>query len=196
MHDGAVSEVPAPPPYTPLPAQSAARADLRGNIRDLVAYATTEAGAARKAARWWSLIHLWLGLPTAVVAAVAGITGLASTTGRVPAAILALAAACLSAASTFLGADGKATNSLRQAAAWTTLAADGRLVDAFEGNRAVSADLRNQLSLLLQRQDAILSGDLEVARQLREHGAGRVVSPADFPYPSPPGSVSSPGEGE
>jgi hypothetical protein len=40
--------------------------------------------------RWW---HWLLGIPAAVLAAVAGFTGLASVTGRVPAAILALIAA-------------------------------------------------------------------------------------------------------
>ena len=42
--------------------------------------------------RWW---HWLLGIPTAVLAAIAGFTGLASVAGRVPAAILALIAAVL-----------------------------------------------------------------------------------------------------
>jgi hypothetical protein len=154
---------------------SAARDQLRSSIRDLINKADQEAKTARTSAARWRLTHLLLGLPTAVLAAIAGFTGLISTTGRVPAAILALVAAALSAASTFLGSEARAATKEKLSSAWTTLSSDAQLIAAFEGNRARSVVLRNQLSLLYERQDAIMASELETARKLREKGAGRSI---------------------
>ena len=55
-----------------------------------------------KLAKRWGLVHLALGIPAAILSAAAGITGLAISAGRVPAAIIALVAAAVSASSAFL----------------------------------------------------------------------------------------------
>jgi hypothetical protein len=176
------------------PSSGPGRADLRQQLTGLAERANDEAQRSRVVASRWSTTHLALGLPTAVLAAVAGATGLASAAGRIPAAILALAAAGLSAASTFLKGDSRAADTWKRAAAWSTLSADARLVAAYEGNRARSAEIRNQLAQLLARQDAIMNDDLETARRLRAEGVGRVVEPDDHsPYYSDEQPPSSPG---
>src|SRR5487761_45424 len=68
-----------------------------------------------------------LGLPAAVLAAVAGATGLISAAGRVPAAVIALVAAGLTAAATFLNSDDNQKSNIVMSAAWSELADDARL---------------------------------------------------------------------
>jgi hypothetical protein len=62
-----------------------------------------------------------------VLAAVAGATGLISAAGRVPAAIIALVAAGLTAAATFLNSDDNQKSNIVMSAAWSELADDARL---------------------------------------------------------------------
>jgi hypothetical protein len=50
-----------------------------------------------ESAKHWRLVHWLLGIPAAGLAATAGFTGLATVTGRVPAAVLALVAALFGA---------------------------------------------------------------------------------------------------
>jgi hypothetical protein len=55
----------------------------------------------------WSRVSLVIGLPAAILAAVAGVTALASTAGRIPAGILAIASAGLGSAAAFLDSQGR-----------------------------------------------------------------------------------------
>ena len=55
----------------------------------------------------WSRVALVLGLPAAILAAVAGVTALASTAGRILAGIIAIASACLGSAAAFLDSQGR-----------------------------------------------------------------------------------------
>jgi hypothetical protein len=55
----------------------------------------------------WSRVYLVIGLPAAALAAVAGVTALASTAGRIPAGILAIASAGLGSAAAFLDSQGR-----------------------------------------------------------------------------------------
>ncbi len=59
-------------------------------------------------AKLWRAAHLTLGVPAAALAAIAGATALASTTGRVAAGIIALVSAGLSAVASSLDAAGRA----------------------------------------------------------------------------------------
>lgn len=55
---------------------------------------------ARRRQKFWQTAHVTFGLPATVLAGPSGLTGLMSTAGRVPAAILSLiAAGCAAAAS-------------------------------------------------------------------------------------------------
>jgi hypothetical protein len=61
-----------------------------------------------EAAKIWRAVNLWVGVPAAVLAAVAGVTALASSTGRIAAGIIALAAAAASAVAALLNASQRA----------------------------------------------------------------------------------------
>jgi len=88
---------------------------------DLRAYDTR-----RTSKRWGSAYYLF-GLPAAVLATIAGATGLASTTGRIAAAIIALIAAGLTTAATFLNSNVNKQHSSELSAGWQGLADDARL---------------------------------------------------------------------
>jgi hypothetical protein len=96
--------------------------------------------ASVDAARWhasyarrWESVYLALGLPAAVLAAVAGATGLSGSSGRVPAAVIALVAAGLGSAATFVDSRRRGAYHRAMAANWQVLANDAHvhlLVDA------------------------------------------------------------------
>lgn len=60
-----------------------------------------------KRARIWGRVHVAIGLPAAILAAVAGVSALISTTGRIPAGIIAIISAGLGSAATFLDSQGR-----------------------------------------------------------------------------------------
>jgi hypothetical protein len=120
---------------------------------------------ARRSIRW-SVVHLTLGLPTAVLAAVAGATALASTAGRIPAAFLALLAAAMSGAASFLGSEAKSIDAQQRAAALDTVATDARLLLA--GNRADTEGLRRRVIALVDRIEAIRANDMKAASILKQ----------------------------
>ncbi|MGH3882621.1 MAG: hypothetical protein ACRDRC_04345 [Pseudonocardiaceae bacterium] len=144
--------------------------------------ARREARRAKKSASIWRVVDVALGLPTAILAGLAGAAGLSSAAGRVPAAILALVAAALSAAGAFLKSAERAATAERHSALWQSLAADACLVAAFEGTKATAVEIRNQISLLIARQEAISLGDLDRAARLREVGPGRIIDSTDLVF--------------
>lgn len=71
------------------------RKEIAHELRRLEEDATYASQSQFETSKYWRLWHWLLGIPAAVLAAIAGFTGLASVAGRVPAAILALIAAVL-----------------------------------------------------------------------------------------------------
>jgi hypothetical protein len=71
------------------------RKEIGEELRRLEEDATYASQSQFETSKFWRLWHWLLGVPAAVLAAIAGFTGLASVAGRVPAAILALIAAVL-----------------------------------------------------------------------------------------------------
>jgi hypothetical protein len=69
-----------------------------GMLDAIIAESDLSAYDFRRSSRRWGRSYYVLGLPAVVLATLAGATGLASTTGRIPAAIVALISACLGAA--------------------------------------------------------------------------------------------------
>jgi hypothetical protein len=90
-----VPENPAEPGWLANPAGISQRDEVIRESLRIEEDATYASQAQYESAKSWQLIGWSLGVPAAALAAVAGITGLASTSGRVPAAIIALAAAAL-----------------------------------------------------------------------------------------------------
>lgn len=167
-------------PVAPTPRADAARpqvvADLGAELADLSRSAREAADREARAARFWRRLHLAIGLPTAVLAGAAAVTGLATAAGRIPAAALALVVACLSAASTFLGCEARARAAEQRASAWEVLSRDARIA-AFPSGFTDEGDADHHsvvtaLHTLTARQGAILRGDLDSAMEIRERTLG------------------------
>ena len=150
--------------------------DIEAALRTLIAEGDLSAYDTRRASRWWGRAYYILGLPAAVLAAVAGATGLISAAGRVPAAIIALVAAGLTAAATFLNSDENQKNDLVMCAAWSELADDARLqhlryVQAVKrlndsSDKAILADdYWDRVLNLHRRKGRLLRGDTTVSEE-------------------------------
>jgi hypothetical protein len=148
---------------------------LGQTLNSLLAEARGEARLATKAASRWDRLGLALGLPSALLAGVAGAAGLATTAGRVPAAIMSLCVAALAGVGSFLNCDKRANEARRRAAMWQSVVTDGCLLAAFEGSRAPAFTIRNQIALLVARIEAIRVGDFDLVAESRNLGAGRIV---------------------
>jgi hypothetical protein len=85
--------------------------------------------------RWWEGVHLWMGIPTTILAAITGITSLtdSSTTlilginTSVVVPVLAFTVAAMSGLSTFLDPKGQATKHYQTASEYQALVNDIRL---------------------------------------------------------------------
>jgi hypothetical protein len=100
---------------------------IRSELDKLINESEQEAKTHRARTRFWRRMDVSLGLPAAMTAAAAGATGLTSAAGRVPAAIIALVSATLSAAVVFLRAEPQVKSHTELSAAWAALAADADL---------------------------------------------------------------------
>jgi len=101
--------------------------DAMGVLLSLIADCDLRAYDSRLASKRWARAYYLLGLPAAILATIAGAAGLGSTAGRIPAAIIALFSAGLSAAATFLNSNDNKQQSTKISAAWQELADDVRL---------------------------------------------------------------------
>jgi hypothetical protein len=133
------------------------RMEIAEELRRLEEDATYASQSQFEASKFWRLWHWLLGIPAAVLAAVAGFTGLASVTGRVPAAILALIAAVL-----------------------------GGLLTTVEPNKRVRQDGRSQLRELTEQKhqvDRVAEPPNTYAfwRARRNVQAGRLQHVVDIP---------------
>jgi hypothetical protein len=136
------------------------REAVRTELSQVIERATVEAKAARGRASAWSRLYFVIGLPAAILAAVAGATALASTTGRVAAGIIALVAAALTTAATFLDSSTRQTSYENLAAGWQVVANDAelKLVVDIENDDWLVQDSRTQLQDLANRQRKLLLG--------------------------------------
>lgn len=69
---------------------------------ELDANALHDSSMEKRLAKRWGTIHLFLGIPAAALSAAAGVTGLATSTGRIPVAVVTLVAAVIVASSSLL----------------------------------------------------------------------------------------------
>ena len=128
------------------------RLDLHAFIKDL----RKRKDRASFATRAWQALDYILGLPAAVLATISGTTGLASTTGRVPAAVMALIAAGLTAVTSFLHSNDNHSRSRERRNAYLSLESDTRLELAHAGRLDAQA-LSAVLKQLYHRRDTILA---------------------------------------
>lgn len=106
-------------------------------------------------AKIWRATNLWLGAPAAVMAAIAGGTGLATAAGRMPVAILALVAAGLGAIMTTLNAARRAELAHTMANAYLALENDARIVRTIDAHQDSPQDLRGKLAEFSTRRTEI-----------------------------------------
>lgn len=148
------------PPQPTAPYVDRNRYAVRSQLFQIVDRAKEEASVERDKAHAWSRLYFLVGLPAAILAAVAGATALASTSGRVAAGIIALVSAGLTAAATFLDSSTRQTSRENLAAGWQVLANDAelKLVVDLENDEWLRRDSRPELQDLADRERKLLQG--------------------------------------
>jgi hypothetical protein len=173
----------APAGPAPAPGEEQPKS-LAGELQELISNAEKRGGKAQHWARFWQVADIVLGLAATVLAAIAGAAGLATTAGRVPAAILALTAAGLAAANQFLHSGERYVRNRRHSSAWQALERDARLERANAGEPTAES-LYEVMRELLRRRIAIMDMDH------RAVPSDALSGPMSLPAPS--GQVGPPG---
>src|SRR5581483_2693207 len=122
-------------------------------------------------AKIWNKRNLRLGVPSTGLAAVAGATGLATTFGRIPAAIMALSAAFLTSTMTTLNYSRKIDQAHSSGNAYLSLQQDTRIFLEIDLPQKNEDEVREELAKLVARQQEINSAALlpsEKARKLAQ----------------------------
>lgn len=131
---------------------------LRSELEEFTVDAFEQSTKYDRCARLWQMTHLTVGLLTTVLTALSGATGLASTAGRIPAAIMALSATALAAAVRFLRSKDRYEKNRRRCNAWQVLAREARLASAADGHPETQ-DLYGIILDLLARRAIIIAMD-------------------------------------
>jgi hypothetical protein len=132
-----------------LPVPASVSASEHGNGQGIAAVVESAtvllhrlAAEAKNGAAWhsrratrWGRIYLTLGLPAAILAAVAGAAALASTTTRIVGGVIALASAGFSAAAAFLDSRNSQQRFEALAASWSALGSDVDRLLTFDVSR-------------------------------------------------------------
>lgn len=101
---------------------------LHSEIQQIREEAIRQVRRADRRAHAWVVVDIALGLPAALLAAVSGAAGLATADARVPAAILALVSAGLSAGAGFLRSDHRRVANKQSRQAWAAVESEALLV--------------------------------------------------------------------
>jgi hypothetical protein len=160
------------PPGTYIVASSSAGSvveGVRAGIEEILGASTAAAEWHAAWARRWGRIYLWLGLPASILAAVAGATGLASAAGRLPAALMALGAAALGSAATFLESGQRRQYHEAMSSAWQVLANDAHvyLLAYVPDGEWLSTSGRETYGALSQRRSELIG--LRVPGERKDH---------------------------
>jgi hypothetical protein len=148
-------------PVTPAsasPGPGKQQSSLAAELDKLIDDARKRAKITHSYELFWQGLDAIFGLLAAVLAAIAGAAGLASTAGRIPAAILALCAAGFAAANQFLGSGERYERNRRCGNAWEVLEWDACAERAKLGEPSVKS-LDVVMSELFQRRIAIMDMD-------------------------------------
>jgi hypothetical protein len=140
---------------------------------------------ARRAG-WYSSLYVALGLPSAVLAAIAGATALASATGRYLAGIIALVSSALTAAVRAEDSGKKRDQAAVQRSWWDDLYDKIHMCRLTELTSFTVDDSSRQLAVFYAMESAARNGrDPETAAsQMQSRAAGREDSPPLFPQPT------------
>jgi hypothetical protein len=138
----------------------AGKGEIAAELQRLEESAMWSAQGQFEQAKQWRSLNLLLGIPASALAAVSGITALASTAGRIPAGVIAIAAAAVGAVLTTLNAGQRAAKATAVANAYLevqTVARQARLLDL----GSMTSDQARTLiaNLTAQRKDINASAD-------------------------------------
>jgi hypothetical protein len=133
-------------------------ANLAAELDKLIDDAGGRAKSTHLYVRLWQVVDVIFGFLAATLAAVAGAAGLASTAGRVPAAILALCAAGFAAANQFLGSGERFERNRKRRNAWEVLEWDAR-VERAKLSEPSAKSMEAVMNELLRRRIAIFDMD-------------------------------------
>lgn len=117
-------------------------------------------------AQAWAVRHLWIGIPTTVVAAAAGVTAIANQT--LISAALSLAVAVTSAVFTFLNPQDRAGGHLRAGNAFKALRNDARIFCEVKSLHTPIAELEKMLDELNARRTELSIDSPQVPRSAYE----------------------------
>ncbi|WP_460060686.1 hypothetical protein [Streptomyces sp. YKOK-I1] len=145
--------------------------DVVGNrVADFRAECEEQARRNRFRRQFWRFAHAVLGLPATVLAGISGATGLSSADARIPAAVMALVSAGLSAAIAFLKPEVHQRAAHARRRAYLALEVEAR----FALTRAASTGEPIPLTVyrnLLERRRMIIAGQLdELVQQITVGG--------------------------
>jgi hypothetical protein len=162
------------------------RKEIAEELRRLEEDATYASQSQFEASKFWRLCHWVLGVPAAALAATAGFTGLASVTGRVPAAILALIAAVLGGLLTTVEPNKRVRQGQTAGVAYNEVRVGTRQARLVDLPGATLEDARNQLRELTEQKhqvDRVAEPPNSYAfrRARRNVEAGRLVHVVDVP---------------
>ncbi len=106
------------------------------------------------AAHVWGNLHLWLGVPAALIAGVAGVSALAEFDNHITvAAVLSLTVAALTAVATFLKSDERAGQHREYGNRYNALRNRARIFAAIEVDGADEAPIERLLQLNTERDE-------------------------------------------
>ena len=118
------------------------------------------------AASHWTRVHLWLGIPSAVLAAVAGVSALPQFDyNNIIAGVLAIIVATLTAITTFLNPNEKANSHLNAGNKYNSLGNEARIffdIDCYQENS--DAELTKQLKVLAKLRDELNQSSPQIPR--------------------------------
>lgn len=106
-------------------------------------------------AKIWNTRNLFLGVPSSGIAGAGGVAGLATTIGKTPVAVMALAAAFLSGIMTVLNYSKKIDQAHASANAYLALQQDVRIFIDIDLDLLSDAEAREVLAKLVARQQEI-----------------------------------------
>lgn len=129
-------------------------------VADLQAECAEQSRKSRSRRQFWRFAHASLGLPAAVLAGISGAAGLSSADARIPAAVLALVSAGLSAAIAFLKPEVHQQAAHARRRAYLALEVEARfaLTQAASSGEPVPLPVYRDL---LERRRMIIAGQLD-----------------------------------
>lgn len=135
------------------------------------------------AANFWTKFHLWMGVPTAILAAIAGASALSQFENHnIVAGILAIMVAALTAVTTFLNPNEKANSHLNAGNKYNSLRNKARIFCEIDSCEETSIqELIKQLKELAKQRDELNQNSPQIPKKAYEKAKkGIEEGEADF----------------